>query len=388
MHDDESLIPDADALAHSEQLQSLMRAEINDSGAMPFDRFMELALYAPGLGYYAAGSQKFGSAGDFVTAPEISSLFSQCLANQCAQVLTQTGGSILEFGAGSGIMAAHILKHLEELSSLPDQYFIMDLSPDLKARQQQTINNLVPHLSKRVVWLDNLPENFTGIMLGNEVLDAMPVSVFKQENDAILEQYVDVVDDELQPVWKQANPQLQNEVTQLKSQGAVFSDGYTSEISLRLHGWLQTLSDCLQKGAILLIDYGYTGFEYYYPERSMGTLICHYRHRAHDDPLKLVGLQDITANVDFSAVSKAARLSGLELAGYTTQANFLLATGLESLVASYSPDDSETFLRISQGVKVLMLPSEMGERFKVIGLAKKLSVQLQGFSMRDMRDRL
>lgn len=388
MQDDEQLIPDATALAHSERLESLMRDEISRSGAMPFDRYMELVLYAPGLGYYTAGSQKFGEAGDFVTAPEISSLFSQCLANQCAQVLTESGGSILEFGAGSGIMAAHILKQLEALNCLPEQYFILDLSPDLKSRQLQTIHQLVPHLTERVSWLEQMPENFTGVMLGNEVLDAMPVSLFKIQDNQVLEQFVENLDGEFKPVWLNAGKQLQAAVKELVRQGAEFQNGYVSEINLRLHGWMQSLSNSLQQGAILLIDYGYTAKEYYHPERSMGTLICHYRHRAHDDPYKLVGLQDITANVDFSAVGKAAQQAGLQLAGFSSQANFLMANGLDSLVAAYSPEDSETFLGITQGVKVLMLPSQMGERFKVIGLTKNYDSPLDGFALRDMRDRL
>ena len=388
MHDDEQLIPGAAALAHSKRLESLIVSDISQAGAMPFDRYMELVLYAPGLGYYTAGSQKFGEAGDFVTAPEISSLFSQCLANQCAQVLTETGGSILEFGAGSGIMAAHILKQLEVLNCLPEQYFILDLSPDLKSRQQQTINQLVPHLAERVSWPGQMPKNFTGVMLGNEVLDAMPVSLFKIQDNQVLEQFVENPGGELKPVWLNAGKQLQAAVKELVTQGAEFQNGYVSEINLRLHGWLQSLSASLQQGAVLLIDYGYTGKEYYLPERSMGTLICHYRHRAHDDPYKLVGLQDITANVDFSAVSRAAQQVGLQLAGYTSQANFLMANDLEALMAVYSPEDSETFLRVAQGVKALVLPSQMGERFKVIGLTKNYDSPLQGFALRDMRDRL
>lgn len=388
MQDEEAFELGDIELAHSQALQALMHDEIAANAGMSFDRFMELALYAPGLGYYTAGSQKFGAAGDFVTAPEISSLFSQCLANQCAQILQVTGGDILEFGAGSGVMAANILQQLERLQSLPGHYFILDLSPDLKSRQLKTIEQIVPHLLERVIWLEAMPENFSGVMLGNEVLDAMPVSVFKMRADQVYEQYVDVIDNELRPVWREASDLLTAAVHRLQSRGMVFSDGYTSEINLRLSGWISSLADSMQKGAVLLIDYGYTAKEYYHAERSMGTLICHYQHRAHDDPFKLIGLQDITANVDFSAVKEAAEKAGISLAGYTTQANFLLSSGLESLVSEYSPEDSENFLRITQGVKVLMLPSQMGERFKVIGLAKNLDINLQGFSTRDMSDRL
>lgn len=388
MQDEQALKLDDIELAHSQALQALMRDEIVANAGMPFDRFMELALYAPGLGYYTAGSQKFGAAGDFITAPEISFLFSQCLANQCAQVLQASGGDILEFGAGSGVMAAHILKQLERLENLPERYFILDLSPDLKSRQQETIEKIVPHLLQRVTWLEVMPEKFSGVILANEVLDAMPVSVFKMRAEQVYEQYVDVIDNQLQPVWREAGDLLAAAVHRLQNHGMVFSDGYTSEVNLRLSGWIASLSESMQQGAILLVDYGYTASEYYHAERSMGTLICHYRHRAHDDAFKLIGLQDITANVDFSAVKAAAEKTGISLAGYTTQASFLLSTGLEELVSEYSPEDSENFLRMTQGVKVLMLPSQMGERFKVIGLTKNLDMHLQGFSTRDMRDRL
>jgi len=388
MQDDNSLKIDPIALEHSEKLQDIIKNEIASKGEMTFDRFMELALYAPGLGYYTAGSQKFGSSGDFVTAPEISSIFSKCLANQCAEILTETQGSILEFGAGSGVMAAHILKHLEAIDCLPEQYLILDLSPELKVRQKETINNIVPHLLERVVWLDTLPTSFTGVIVGNEVLDAMPVSVFRKDHGEIQEQYVQSNNGALGAVWKQASDALKAQVEAIELSLEDFADGYVSEINNNLPTWIASLAEMLDKGAILLIDYGYAAAEYYHVERSMGTLICHYQHQAHDDPFKLIGLQDITANVDFSAVKQSAQASGLEIAGYTTQAHFLVSTGLEELVAEVSPEDTENFLKMTQRVKVLMMPSEMGERFKVIGLTKNINPKLQGFLMRDFSDRL
>jgi SAM-dependent MidA family methyltransferase len=389
--DDDIPAPEAVALQHSERLQQLIRDEIKNKGAMPFERFMQLALYAPGLGYYTAGSHKFGAAGDFVTAPEISPLFSQCLANQCAEVLAQSGGSILEFGAGSGRMAADLLQHLEQIGQLPDSYLILDLSPDLKQRQQQTIAEQVPHLLERVQWIESLPAaGFRGVMLGNEVLDAMPVSVFRKTETGLQEKFVELEDEgQIVASWQAVNSQITDAVTQLEIRlGAPLPVGYESEINLSLDGWLQSLADCLQQGAVLLIDYGYAQHEYYHAERSMGTLICHYRHRAHDDVFKFIGLQDITANVDFSAVKRAGEAAGLQLAGYTTQSAFLLGNGLEQLLAQLDPNDTQNFLRTSQAVKVLMMPSEMGERFKVIAFTRDMDARLSGFSMRDFSDRL
>lgn len=393
MKETDIVTADEAAIEHSERLQSVIREEISSTGAMPFDRFMELALYAPGLGYYTAGSQKFGSAGDFVTAPEISALFSQCLANQCAQILQQVSrevstADILEFGAGSGIMAAHILLHLEKLACLPHRYLILDLSPDLKQRQQQTIKEVAPHLVEKVTWVSELPESFQGVMLGNEVLDAMPVSMFQKLYDGFMEQFVVVEENQLKPQWQKASQPLRRRLEQLQQSYGRFVEGYTSEINLRLDGWIKSLADCLHSGAILLIDYGYAGHEYYHADRKMGTLICHYQHRAHDDPFKLIGLQDITANVDFSAVKQAAEANGLRVAGFTPQANFLVSSGIETLLSDYDPNDTEAFISISQGVKALMLPSEMGERFKVIGLVKHIETGLSGFAMRDLSDRL
>jgi len=381
-------ISDPVALQLTDQLQQLIAQTIQDDGPLPFDRFMEMALYAPGLGYYTAGSEKIGAAGDFITAPEISFIFSHCVARQCQQVLEQTGGSILEFGAGSGIMAAHILDYLDKQNCLPESYLILDLSPDLKQRQQQTIENIVPHLINKVKWLTQLPEVIDGVVLGNEVLDAMPVSVFRKHRGQVEEQYVIGQKDELKVAWQPASALLQKAVNGIESDTGILPEGYLSEVNLRLAGWLASVSGALRKGLLLLIDYGYSRLEYYRPDRSMGTLICHYQHRAHDDPLKLVGLQDITANVDFSGVKNAAEQVGFTMAGYTPQANFLMSLGIEELLAPYINVDQQDFIKLSQAVKVLMLPSEMGERFKVIGLSKGLDEQARGFSMRDLSDRL
>ena len=378
----------ADQQAQLQTTQALIREQIAQAGGcLPFDVFMELALYAPGAGYYVNGTHKFGVDGDFVTAPEISPLFSQCLAAQAAQVLEQLpGGDILEFGAGSGAMAADVLLQLERLDQLPKRYLILELSPGLQARQRETLAQRAPGLLDRVHWLQGLPEpGWRGVVLANEVLDAMPVHRFRQGAAGCEELGVHWQDGHFAARWQaDCSATLQARVAELADRLGAFSEGYDSEINLRLDGWLQALAQVMGQGALILIDYGYSEREYYHPERSGGTLICHYRHRAHADPLQLVGLQDITANVDFSAVAAAALDAGLSLAGYTTQAHFLINNGLQALLAEASADTHQQVQRLQQ-VKQLTLPTTMGERFKVIGLQKDLELPLQGFVMGDMR---
>ena len=378
----------ADQQAQLQTTQALIREQIAQAGGcLPFDVFMELALYAPGAGYYVNGTHKFGVDGDFVTAPEISPLFSQCLAAQAGQVLEQlSGGDILEFGAGSGAMAADVLLQLERLDQLPKRYLILELSPGLQARQRETLAQRAPGLLDRVHWLQGLPEpGWRGVVLANEVLDAMPVHRFRQGAAGCEELGVHWQDGHFAARWQaDCSATLQARVAELADRLGAFSEGYDSEINLRLDGWLQALAQVMGQGALILIDYGYSEREYYHPERSGGTLICHYRHRAHADPLQLVGLQDITANVDFSAVAAAALDAGLSLAGYTTQAHFLINNGLQALLTEASADTHQQVQRLQQ-VKQLTLPTTMGERFKVIGLQKDLELPLQGFVMGDMR---
>lgn len=358
-------------------------------GAIPFDRYMELALYAPGAGYYVNGSRKFGEQGDFVTAPEISPLFSQCLANQCAQILAGTGGGILEFGAGSGVMAADILLRLEALDALPARYQIMELSAELRSRQRETLMQRAPSLLDRVEWLDHLPQpGWSGVVLANELLDAMPVSRFRWSGGEWQESFIGLKADALKEIWRPASPSLKMALDSLQERLGPFEPGYTSEINLRLGGWVRSVAEFLGQGVLLLLDYGYTERAYYHPERNQGTLICHYRHRAHDDFLSLPGLQDITASVDFSAVAEAGVDAGLVLAGYTTQAQFLLGCGLDSLLAALDPGDVDRYLGYAQAAKQLVLPSGMGERFQVIALERGVGQAMRGFSMRDMRESL
>lgn len=363
--------PSAEALAHSSRLAGHIRAAITaNGGSIPFREFMRMALYEPGLGYYVAGLRKIGKEGDFITAPEISPLFSQCLANQCAQVLTELGGGdILELGAGSGIMAADILLHLETLDCLPQHYRILDLSPELRDRQHQTLQTQAPHLFERVEWLDSLPNPpMHGVILGNEVLDAMPVELFTLVKGERLVRQVEIQGDGF---------------------GFVPVDGfYTSEYNPALPGWMCSISDALASGVLLLIDYGYEATDYYHPERSQGTLLCHYQHRVHDQPLLYPGLQDITASVDFTAVADASLDTGLELAGYTTQASFLANSGLEEAFIQALEHKPADQYKLAQQVRMLGLPAEMGERFRVIAFNKGFTQPLIGFRLGDRKQYL
>ncbi len=385
--------PDPDAAVHSARLQDLIRAEIAAAGgSISFAHYMELALYAPGLGYYSAGARKFGAGGDFVTAPEISPLFGRCMARQCQQVLQHLSeGDILEIGAGTGALAADLLGELEALGRLPGRYLILEVSADLRERQRMLLRERLPaHLLPRVHWLDRLPgAGFQGVIVGNEVLDAVPIRRFRWTGQGVRELRVGWQDGRF--VWREepAEPPLAAAVASIRGEvGEGWPEDYASEINLGLAPWIWELGARLARGLILLIDYGYPRREYYHPQRATGTLMCHYRHRAHPDPLILTGLQDITAFVDFTAVAEAGVAAGLDVMGYTTQAHFLLGCGLDALLASSDLEDSRSHLELTRQAKVLMLPGEMGERFKAIALARGIEVPLVGFALQDHRHRL
>ena len=387
--------PHPDAVALNQRLTTKIKQAINEAGgAIPFVDFMNKALYTPGLGYYSAGFYKFGAEGDFITAPEISPLFSQCLAKQCSQVLAHfDDGIILEFGAGSGIMAANILKELERLNCLPTHYFILEISADLKWQQQKTIRTQVPHLLDRIQWLDSLPrEPLQGVILANEVLDAMPVHRFRLDEQDVSELYVSLATFNNSPsetsfVWQFLSTHDESLRMAVEALRPSLPIGYVSEMNLTLSAWIQSVANVLATGMVLLIDYGFPSHEYYHSQRDQGTLMCHYRHHVHDNPLILLGLQDITAHVDFTAVAEAALTAGLQVSGYTNQANFLLACGLPDLLSMLNPDETETYLRQTQQAKALILPSEMGELFKAIALTRNLNMPLLGF-VQDERARL
>ena len=361
----------------------MLRDEIaKANGWLSFARFMELALYAPGLGYYAAGARKFGPDGDFVTAPEISSAFGQCLAHSIAEVLHETGGDVLELGPGSGKLANDILRALQELGVLPARYCLLEVSADLRERQQEAISRLPEPLSRRAVWLDRLPENFTGVIVANEVLDVVPVQLVTFSSGSIFERGVAVKDDAF--IWQDV-PLLPNELNSPAAniQGQYLNhappDGYLTEVAPAVNGLVKSLAQSMKRGALLFIDYGFRGAEFYHPSRISGTLMCHYRHFAHTDPFLFPGLQDITAHVDFTAVADAGGEAGLELLGYTTQANFLLASGLTERLARVDPAATAAYLKLTNQVHRLISPAEMGEFFKVIGFAKGLMSPVTAF---------
>ncbi len=389
-----------DVLAHIEQLKKHIQDTIRKSdGKISFADYMNLALYTPGLGYYSAGLKKFGKQGDFITAPEISPLFSQCLAIQCIEIMQQTQQSVLlEVGAGSGIMAIELVLELERREQLPKQYLILELSAELRDRQQQAIKARVPHLYDSFQWLDRLPEApFSGIVLANELLDAMPVHMLKLTPEHSYERYV-AIDQDNNFIWQDEitdNTLVENKITEIKKLHQSLSDftikpveTYITEINLQAEHWIKSIADILGSGAILLIDYGYAAKEYYHPQRSMGTLMCHYQHHRHDDPFYLPGIQDITAHINFSSIAHAARQSGLDVTGFTTQAHFLMAGGLVELTQDLDPDDVLHFTETTRQIKILTLPEEMGELFKVLLLVKGKKLSLSAFQFQDFRQRL
>ncbi|VAW89980.1 SAM-dependent methyltransferase, MidA [hydrothermal vent metagenome] len=382
-------MPDAFSQAHSQSLFERIADEIEaQGGRISFAQFMSQALYSPGLGYYTAGAQKFGEAGDFVTAPEISPLFSHCLAHQVAQVLGELGGGdILEYGAGSGVMALEIFRELARIDSLPNHYYIIELSADLRERQQQCLRDNEPQFLERVVWLDALPDTpINGVVLANEVLDAMPVNLFQVQQKRLQEVNVALGEQGLSFVSGDASDTLTS--AGLSELAAQLPDGYRSEYNASVGPWLRSMAESLGQAAVFLIDYGYPRHEFYHPQRSGGSLMCHYRHRSHPDPLILLGLQDITAHVDFTQVAEEALNAGFEVSGFTTQAYFLLSLGLTERLAESHSDDIKQQMLVAQQVKKLTMPNEMGELFKVIALQKNLSLSLQGFTMNDQRGRL
>ena len=373
--------------AHSARLVDRIRDEIDaHQGWISFERFMELALYEPGLGYYSAGASKFGEAGDFVTAPEISPLFSRCLANQCIEVFGRIGpADILELGAGSGVMAADILTELQATNQLPRTYFILEVSADLRERQRERLSRLAPEVIERVQWLDVWPTGFRGVVLANEVLDALPVQRFRIRQDQV--NAVGVTWQLGQLDWSEvrADETLEKAVREIEQTLEVpFPDGYGSEINLRLRDWIASLAGAIEEGVVLFIDYGLPRRQYYRAERGEGTLLCHFRHRFHDNPLINVGVQDIGAWVDFTAVAEAAVNAGLDVLGFATQAHFLIGNGIEQFIAGLQSAQLEDRVQLARQTMLLTLPGEMGERFKVIGLGKQYPHPLRGFSIRDL----
>jgi SAM-dependent MidA family methyltransferase len=381
-------IPTPEAQVHSQRLQQAIVEEIAAAGGwLSFSRFMEQLLYAPGLGYYTAGARKFGAAGDFVTAPELTALFGQALARQLAQVMADSAPIVLEVGAGSGRLAVDLLLALEQMGCLPDHYFILDLSADLRQRQQQHIATAAPHLLARVAWLDGLPEEFSGVVVANELLDAMPASIVAWREDGIHERGVSC-DAGGGFKWNErlASGALLQAAEEIGAQCSL-PPGFESEISLAVRAWSSEWGHRLKKGALLLIDYGFPRREFYHQQRGRGTLMCHYRHHAHPDPFYLPGLQDVTVHVDFTSVIAAAHATGLDLLGYTSQGQFLLNCGILDRLAGITNGTPE-YVRATGAVNTLLMPHEMGELFKVIAIGRGIDEPLLGFASGDQGWRL
>ena len=378
--------PDSEAVTHSAALLASIQTLIaRQGGWINFAQFMDAALYTPGLGYYSGGAKKFGLSGDFVTAPEISPLFAKTIARQVLQVLSSLKtqnkqADILELGAGTGRLAKDLLLELSKLEQLPTRYMILEVSAHLREVQQATLKAALPDdLMKRVVWLDALPERFDGLIFANEVLDALPVHIVKKTLAGVLEMGVVSAQEGL--AW-QAKPAT---LAGLNSffETTDLTDGYTTEVCLAASGLVASLANSLQSGMLLMIDYGFSRAEYYHPQRNQGTLMCHYRHRSHGDPLVYLGLQDITAHVDFTRVAEAGVVNGLELVGFVTQAQFLINAGITELLQSVPATDSASYLPLVASAQKLLSPAEMGDLFKVIAFEKNLDIPFIGFSSGD-----
>jgi SAM-dependent MidA family methyltransferase len=379
--------PPEELAALSERLCNRIAAEIESAGPIPFDRYMNLALYEPGLGYYVNGLHKFGASGDFVTAPEQGGLFARALARQCAEVAESLGSdwTLMELGAGSGVLARDLLL---ALPVPPAEYLILEPSAPLREIQRETLDALPASLRDRVRWLDSPPQPpLDGVIIANEVLDALPVARFGRVDGQFVEHCVGLGEQRFS--WQEGVPgrRLQAALERLaRALPEPLPDGYVSEICVDLPDWLETVSAPLRHGLILMIDYGYPRAEFYHPDRSGGTLVCHYRHRAHFDPFVWPGLTDLSAFVDFTAVAEAANLLGLEVAGFTSQAGFLLALGIHDLVEQARDDEQR--LKLAGELKRLTLPGEMGEKFKVIGLTRGFDDSLSGFGLMSQLHRL
>jgi SAM-dependent MidA family methyltransferase len=383
--------PPEAAAGHSARLRDHLTAEINAAGGwLSFERFMDLALYAPGLGYYSGGAQKLGEGGDFTTAPEVSRLFGACVAVQCAEVLREVGvGSVLEIGAGSGRLAADILARLEAMGQLPENYWILEVSADLRQRQREHLEKRLPQLLQRIQWLDRPPaESFDGVILANEVLDALPVARFRWRVGAVEELGVEIRGKEFAWAARSANAAMLRVCRELSEVAGPWSDGYVSEYCPRLGAWSRAVTQPLRRGAVLWFDYGLPRAQYYLPERHDGTLVCHFRQRLNDDPFANIGLQDITAWVDFTRVAEASREGGFDLAGFTTQAHFLAGLKIDQEMRLAAGGDENHFARLANQARQLMMPGEMGERFKAMAWLRGLDIPLSGFALLDLRHSL
>lgn len=376
--------PAADARAHSVRVVAHIRDEIERAGGwIPFTRYMELALYAPGLGYYVAGARKFGDAGDFVTGPELSPLYGAALARQLAAILDASADrDIVEFGAGSGALAASVLAALASLDAQISRYRILEISPSLRETQRAAIAARVPAMLSRVEWLERMPAQIDGAVVMNEVLDAIAPRLIERREGAWLERGV---------TWRggafawHAQPLADSSVEALARERFPAHVDYASEVNPAAKALVSTVGRRLASGALLVIDYGFPGGEYYHPQRSGGTLVGHYRHRVHDDPFLWPGLSDLTSHVDFTAIAEAGERAGLHVAGFATQASFLLGCGILDLLRDVGAPESVEYLRAAGAVQKLLSPAEMGELFKVLLLARS---DVRALALRDQSHRV
>jgi SAM-dependent MidA family methyltransferase len=378
--------PSADARAHGERVTVYIAQQIVAAGGwISFSDYMTAALYAPGLGYYAAGTRKFGSDGDFVTAPEMSALFGRALAAQLAEVLTQVPGDVIELGPGTGRLAVDILGALAARNALPERYRLLEVSPDLRERQRQLLQQRLPELLPRVEWIDVLPQRWRGAIVANEVLDAVPPHLIVRAGDRWFERGVGLESGMLALVDRPLpEGALRNAAgDRFPSQG-----DYLSEINPAAQALVASLAQRCEAGVFLLLDYGFPAVEYYHPQRHSGTLMAHYRHRALSNPLFLPGLADLTAHIDFTAIASAGVAAGMRVAGFTTQAHFLVNCGVLDLLAQSGDPGSATYLREASAVQKLLSPAEMGELFKVLALTRGVDAPLRGFSDGDRTHRL
>lgn len=376
-------LPSPEAQAASDCLSDIIRAEIEQSGGwIPFSRFMELALYAPQYGYYTGGSHKIGADGDFITAPVLSPLFAQTLAVQLDELLPQTAGNVYEFGAGTGVLAAGLLKHIA--AGRLKNYYIIEVSPELAGRQQQYLETHLPEAAGKVIHLNELPEHFDGIVIGNEVLDAMPVEIMKNDTNGLKRMGVSW-ENGLQWQARTSDDAALNTIAQTYLPPLA---PYTSELHPTQHAFIRTLAEKLQRGGIIMIDYGFDAAQYYHPQRNQGTLIGHYRHHTVHNPFYLVGLTDLTAHVNFTDIAQAGTDGGLDLIGYLPQSHFLLNLGITEKLKAAGPPDSPEYIREAANLHKLIGQHEMGELFKVIAFARGLDPDWQGFRFGDICHKL
>lgn len=374
--------PSAESQYYSQQLSDLVQKKIADVGGwLSFSDFMHMALYTPSFGYYSGGLTKFGSSenngGDFVTAPQITPLFGQSLARQVGQIITAIPSDldpadVLELGAGTGKLAADLLLALEGLGQLPSQYCILEVSGHLRAVQRETLQEKLPlALFEKVMWVDTLPNDFVGLVLGNEVLDAIPVHLLVKKGDVLHERGISY-----DGGFKWQDNVVQDITLARLVDVNQLPNGYLTEVCPAANGLIQSLGAVLKVGAVLMVDYGFSASEYYHQQRNEGTLMCHYQHYAHSDPLINIGLQDITAHVNFTAIAEAGLDGGLDFYGYCSQAQFLMNCGLLDLLAKESPDNIARYTPVAAAVQKLISPAEMGDLFKVIALTKGLDDDL------------